>query len=191
MRKMRKTNFKVLVALFLGLLAYQSNAQEHLNSLLDNNVYGFEQSENPWFIQSKEFFSLTNEKAATGKTSLKFGCDDVSKIVKIAQVQSGQKKDVDTKYKVNLSAGDYIVYVKVFATEETPNSFNINVFGNQFKSVNFKLDNVEKNKWVELSQKVSLSDAKDGKLHVAVSNNPKYGGAGVFYIDDIAIEKAN
>lgn len=186
---MRERIFRILGTLFLGLAAFNSNAQDHPNNLLDKQVFGFEESANPWFMQNKEFFSLTNEKAASGKISLKFACDDAAKMDKKVQVQSGSKKDVDTKYKVNLDAGDYIMYVKVFAAEEAPKSFNINVFGGEFTPVNFKLDKVEKGKWVELSQKISLGDIKDGKLHVSVSANPKFGGAGVFYVDDIAIEK--
>jgi hypothetical protein len=51
------------------------------------------------------------------------------------------------------------------------------------------LKGVEKNKWVELKQDITFPDLESAKMSISVSSNPKWGGVGTVYVDDIKISK--
>ena len=78
---MKKLNFKyVAVILFsiISLSSTQTFAQKADGNLLDSQYFGFEAGAKSWFLQHKDFWSMTTEKAASGTTSLKFSCSDIS-----------------------------------------------------------------------------------------------------------------
>lgn len=167
------------------------NAQNVLNEM----AYGFETEvkEKPvnWWIvpAQRDKVMVTKDKAASGDYSLKISCQDFGGI-KSLQCQSIVNEDSGSK--VDLKSGTYTVSLKVFAEDVCPIGFSTNILptkDTKFIPIKWNLKGVEKNKWVELKQDITFPDLKDAKMSIAVSSNPKWGGVGTVYVDDINISK--
>jgi len=167
------------------------NAQNVLNEM----AYGFETEvkEKPvnWWIvpAQRDKVMVTKDKAASGDYSLKISCQDFGNI-KTLQCQSIVKKESGSK--INLNSGTYTVSLKVYADDVCPIGFSTNILptkDTKFIPIKWNLKGVEKNKWVELKQDITFPDLKDAKMSIAVSSNPKWGGVGTIYVDDINISK--
>lgn len=175
------------MALVINIL----NAQNVLNE----KAYGFETElkEKPvsWWIvpEQRDKVMVTKEKSASGDYSLKISCQDFGGI-KSLQCQSIVKEGSGSK--VDLKSGTYMVSLKVFAEDVSPVSFSTNILptkNTEFIPINWKLKGVERNKWVELKQDITFPDLESAKMSIAVSSNPKWGGIGTIYVDDIKISK--
>ena len=167
------------------------NAQNVLNEM----AYGFETEvkEKPvnWWIvpAQRDKVMVTKDKAASGDYSLKISCQDFGNI-KTLQCQSIVEKESGSK--INLNSGTYTVSLKVYADDVCPMGFSTNILATKdtkFIPIKWNLKGVEKNKWVELKQDITFPDLKDAKMSIAVSSNPKWGGVGTIYVDDINISK--
>ncbi|WP_366184335.1 hypothetical protein [Flavobacterium ovatum] len=89
---------------------------------------------------------------------------------------------------VKLSVATCMVSLKVLADENLKaGGFNITV-AKPWTTTNFKRNKVEKGKWIDLFQELVLPETSE-KLNITVSANPKWGGTGIFYIDDLTIVK--
>lgn len=192
---MRKINFKTVTLFLFAIFSCISTpifAQNADGNLLDSKYFSFESGEKSWYVQHKENWTLTTEKAASGTSSLKYSCSDISTAPVLMQVHAMAGKDVQPE-KVILAPGDYTISLKVWLTDTAPISFSTSIAERKdispFFLISWKLKNVEKNKWVELSQKISIESPLNSRMVISVSNNPKWGGAGVIYIDDIKIVK--
>ena len=141
--------------------------------------FDFENSKKEWWTKYKDIWSISNDRAAEGTKSLKFSCSEFPSDVKNMQILNSG---------VQLTEGTYTINAKIFIEEGSEiTGFNINL-KKPFTSVKFKLKKVSTGKWVDISQEMVVE--KDGSnLVVAVSTNPKWGGKGVFYLDDIKISK--
>lgn len=146
-------------------------------------AFNFEDGNKSIWTKAKDVYTISNEKAVSGKYSLKFNCP---------QPPANEKENMQVFLGggegVNLSAGTYLVSLKFMADENLKGGgFSITV-PKPWTAISFKTNKVEKGKWVDLSQEIVLSEPSE-KLCVTVSANPQWGVTGVFYIDDIKIVK--
>lgn len=185
-------NSKLIIALALAaftVLPLSAKKKSDLN-LLPADIYGFENTKGVWWTKHKEIWTVSTEKAASGEASLKFSCNDLSQAadVKNIQMQGGNQKTGVGQ--ISLSPGTYTITVKVWLSSEgAPKAFSSNI-KSPFVSIPWKFKNVATEEWVTLTQEIVIEEeVKASKLTLAVSTNPKWGGAGTFYVDDICIKK--
>ncbi|WP_282036376.1 hypothetical protein [Saccharicrinis aurantiacus] len=173
-----------------AIMAFSLNATAQ-NNLLNSDVYTFENPGKALWIQHKANWELTSEKAFEGKQSLKFNCDDLSTVKgSNMAAQIGTTGDKPNDGTVKLYPGTYTISMMVWLGENAPLSFGTNLAANgssPFVQISWKLKKTVKGEWVELTQKFTLEKAVSTKMAIQVSTNPKWGGAGVLYIDDIKI----
>lgn len=178
--------FNLLITLAFTLLSVLPiTAQE---SVIAEDIYGFESMPAAWWTNAKDVFTISSEKVASGENALKFSCADVTAYeFKNIQMQGGnKKKDIGL---VSLAPGDYTVSCKVWLTETTPSAFSINV-KKPFLKNTFNLKKVAKGEWVTLSNDFTVVEkATATNLIITVSTNKKWGGNGTFYMDDIHVTK--
>lgn len=181
---------KSLFILVITVLALNVKAQDNL---LNKDVYTFENPGKGLWIQHKDNWGLTTEKAAIGAQSLKFTCDDLSTVKgQNMAAQAGTTADKPNAGTVKLEAGTYTISLKVWLGKTSPLAFSTNLAATDstpFTPISWKLKKTVKGEWVELSQKITIEKAISTKMGIQVSTNPKWGGAGTFYVDDIKIVK--
>lgn len=184
----------ILVAVFGLNLAVK--AAEPTN-LLNQHYFGFESAveknnmDKGWFFPAPLMYSLTSEKAATGTYSLKFHTNDVTTAAEFSQgfCGSGEKNPADSK--VTLPAGTYTASVKVWVGDDAPSAFEISI-NTPWKTMYWKLKNVEKNKWVTLTQDISFEETTGSKMTIKVqTKNMPSSGSCTLFIDDISIVAKN
>lgn len=184
-------NMKLIITLAIAALSVLPlSAKKKVANLLPADVYGFEKTEKIWWTKYKDVFTVSTEKAASGEKSLKFSCADLSAIGDIPniQIQGGNTKTSEGL--VSLKPGAYTVSIKVWLSPEgAPKGFSTNL-RKPFVPVAWKTKGVATGEWVELTQDITVEKAIEAtNLVVSVSTNPKWGGAGTFYLDDITITK--
>ncbi|MDV7185796.1 hypothetical protein R3X25_00765 [Lutibacter sp. TH_r2] len=163
-----KTNLLLIV--FISLSLTELFAQD--------KTIGFE-SKDGWSTQHNQIWNINNERAAEGIYSLKF---------KSGSVDSELKHVEFIKNSETIEPGTYEVTLKVWQEDySVVKGFSIN-FQNPWHSVAFKLNKVKKGEWVELSKKLIIEKATK-KMVFSVSTNPKWGGIGTFYLDDVQFKK--
>ncbi|WPR71402.1 hypothetical protein SLW70_15920 [Flavobacterium sp. NG2] len=145
--------------------------------------FDFEDGNKRIWTKAKEVFMVTNEKAVSGKSSLKYN---------VTELPANEKENFQLflggNENVKWSSGTYIISLKFMADENLKaTGFNINVM-KPFAAANFKINKVEKGKWIDLSQELVIAEDSE-RLSLSVSGNPKWGGTGTFYVDDIKIVK--
>lgn len=180
--KLQKTILSLVV-----ILATATSTWAQTN-LLDADYYSFEGSDK-WYIQHADFWSVTTEKSATGDQSLKFSCEDFSKAPgNSVSVHGVSGRPSPEHIQVKLKPGKYTMSVKVWLEENSPVGFGTNI-AKPFMQIKWSLKGVEKSKWVTLTQEIEIKENTADKIVINVSSNPKWGGAGTFYIDDISISE--
>lgn len=195
--KILNLNIFIMKKIFLTLGCFAALGFNTISAqnVLDKSAFGFETEvkEKPvcWWVvpAQRDRIMPTKEKAASGEYSLKISCQDFGDL-KMIQAQSILKEG--SKSLVSLKAGTYTVSLKVYVGEDSPVSFSTNILetkDSKFIPISWKLKGVEKNKWVELKQEVTFPKLKNTKMAISLSSNPKWGGFGTVYIDDIKIEK--
>ncbi len=185
-------NLKLIIALaFAALTFLPLSAQKNSANLFPAEAQSFEQYKGVWWTKHKDIWTLTSEKAATGEKALKYNCTDLSAVadVKNISIQSGNKKSNTAL--LNLKPGTYTFSFKVWLPAQgAPKGFTTNI-KKPFVKVAWKTKNVATEEWVTLTQEVEITEpVVDANLVVSVSTNPKWGGEGSFYIDDICIKKS-
>lgn len=173
-------NKRLLVVLCV-FISYGVNAQNIFNS----KSSGFEGgSSSGWWIQTKDIFNFSAKKYNEGGYSLRFfkSYNNKSKDPAKAVYQEAFPK--------GLKSGKYRFKAKVLLNTQAPNGFNFNLKGKNFKNNFISFEGLPKRKWVEVTKTFTL----EKKLHgttaiISVPANNKYGGKGMFYIDDVILEK--
>lgn len=166
---------KMRIALILGFLSFVT-----MNLKAQETVIDFETGEKALWTKSKEFISITNEKAVSGTYSFKYSCNEIPAGVENFQgyVESNKIFSPDT----------YSISLKIWIDESFKGTnFNLN-FSKPWSSTSWKINKVAKGQWVEMYQEVVV-EKESSKFYVSVSANPKWGGTGTLYIDDIKIVK--
>ncbi len=179
--------FKIQFCLFLFI----GTTTIHAQNLLDDAIYGFEEP-SKWFIQSKDYWSFTDENVFDGNFSLKFDCDDYSNVSQNIQMHCGAKANAAKREKVILEPGVYKVTAYVWINKTYPKSFGIKFKESEnspFVNLVWKLYSAPKEQWVELAQRLVVEEPINSSMIISVSQNPKFGGPGVFYLDRIMIQK--
>ncbi|ANW95299.1 hypothetical protein AXE80_02910 [Wenyingzhuangia fucanilytica] len=140
----------------------------------------FEKGSKGWWTPSKQVWSVSNDKASEGKSSLKFNC---------SQFPEGAKGIKYQNVGMKLSAGTYKITAKVFVEENSKvTGFSIATM-KPFKTVSIKFTKLAKGEWVDVEQEITLEkDASN--VVINVSSNPKWGGTGTFYLDDLKFIKS-
>lgn len=170
--------YSLMFWVFFIILTIKSPAQEGVN-LLEGKYYGIEGAGEGWSTSKEKNWNYSTSNPASGNYSLKFSCSEFPADVKNMQMQ---------KSDVLLAKGIYTITAKIFIEENSEIvGFNINL-KKPFESAKFKLKKVPTGQWVEISQDM-IVEKEGSKLVVAVSTNPKWGGKGTFYLDDIKISK--
>ncbi len=162
-----------------------SNAPDDKN-ILNSLVYSFEKigvNEGAcWFVQHKDQYTVTKEKAYDGEYSLKFSNLDPT-LTNALQVQGSFNSNL---VKPNIKSGNYEMSAYFWLDEESPSKVEI-VFQNASPGLSaiFDLTGVEKNKWLKVSTRIAVGDftKEDRKINVQVKN----GQTGTFYIDKIEL----
>lgn len=186
---------KTLAILFAtATVALSASAQEPSTSLIDAQYYGFEHNMpnstmgKMWITpDSRNSVSVTDQNAASGEYALKFDCADFPSN---SIVQAQATPNINNDAIVSLEAGSYVVYSKVFLPENAPSGFEVTLTVPYVRAI-FSFKNVVRNKWVEISTKVKLSEptTDESRLTVLLREQEKFGGVGSFYVDDIRIVK--
>ncbi|MFR9524091.1 MAG: hypothetical protein SNH94_05925 [Rikenellaceae bacterium] len=176
---MKKLIFTVAFAAMAFVGAQSASAQKL--------SLGFE-GDKEWWIQPKyrESVLITSEKAAEGQKSLKIDCKD------FGEENSVTAQMIKETHQIISPAGVYTITLKVFLPENPPLGISTPIKDNAsdyFQPISWKLKGVEKGKWVELSQEIELKELEAGVMSVTLFANPKWGGVGCIYVDDIKINK--
>ncbi|UXX79373.1 hypothetical protein N7E81_18640 [Reichenbachiella carrageenanivorans] len=180
--KLQKITLSLLILLVVATSTWAQT------NLLDTDYYSFE-GDQKWFVQHRDFWSVSDEKSATGERSLKFSCEDFSKATgNSVSVQGVSGKPSPEFIQVKLKPGKYNMTLKVWLEEKAPVGFGTNL-AKPFTPIKWSFKGLEKSKWVTLSQEIEIKENTATKMVITVSSNPKWGGAGTFYVDDIALSK--
>lgn len=182
MTKLITLTFILLLSNFIALTA---------QNLLDDKVFGFE-SPSTWYIQSKEYWTISKENVYEGNFAAKYNCSDFTNIDGNIQMHCGGKSTAPDSEKVILTAGTYKVTVRVWIGTTYPKSFSVKFKATEtspFVSVIWKLYAAPKEQWLELAEKIIIKEAVNAQMIVGVSHNARFGGEGIFYLDNIRIEQ--
>ncbi len=162
-----------------------SNAPNDKN-ILNSLVYSFEKigaNEGAcWFMQDKNNYKVTTNKAYDGDYSLKFSNYDPS-LTNTLQIQGNFNSDVA---KPIIKPGTYEISAYFWLDQFSPTTVDLAFQGAKpGLQAKFDLSGVEKNKWVKVSTKITIGDftVSDRKINVQVNN----GQTGTFYIDKIEL----
>lgn len=166
----------IMTAAIAAMTMVSVQAQEFSNSFEDASE---------WWIQPahREMVSISGDQTKDGSKALKFSAEDF-----------GEKNMVTAMVcPFTLDAGTYTFKINIFLTDKAPTALNTNIRdkdNDRFVPVVWKFNKTEKNQWVELTQNVTLENDVDGaELNVSFSSNPKWGGTGTMYVDQIQVFK--
>ena len=165
---------KLLIAIaFLGFTTTQLLAQEVYS-------FDFESGQKEWWTKYKEIWTVSSEKAVSGESSLKYSCSELPADVKNIQIFSPAD--------VVLQPGNYTVAFKVWiekGSEQKGISINAQ---KPWATAPFKFNKTTQGEWIDMSNELVI-EKEATKLVVSVSTNPKWGGTGTLYIDDLKVTK--
>jgi len=170
---------KIQVLIIFIVSMYSINAQ----NLLKEGVRGFEGEDSGWWIQHKNVFNFSSKKVKNGDYSLKYFKAANSKIKGNMQVHCKQA------FTEAIRPGKYKLTAKILLNTESPAGFDFNFTGKNWQSIHVNLKGLKKRKWIEVSKEITLKKRASGDLILAVAENKKFGGYGLFYIDDLIFEK--
>ncbi|AZQ63911.1 hypothetical protein EI427_17270 [Flammeovirga pectinis] len=180
------TLLTIIQLAFISSIFAQGDFVYRAKNNLDESFFSFEEGVESWWTTDKEYWSITDEKKVTGSFSLKYSCDKVpeQKNIKIKSLP------LLSIHKINIKAGVYNMYAKVWLGEQHPKSLLINITGdNGWASASMKFKKVETGKWIEVSQKITVNTVKNGNMVMSIPTSSTYGGPGLIYVDDIYLEK--
>lgn len=190
-----KKIFTVLALVF----AMSINAS---NENLLNSAYGFEVEKSIFITKSsKEVISIDKDKVSTGNNSIKFAIEDLSTVDTKDNWQVMLASGNTDENKANIPIGNYVFTTKIFVSSDsfpskimTAFTNKINLNGDGYQAFPFDIPtNIEKNKWVTLSQNITLEkEIKDAKLSIKLAGSiiPTTGYL-QFYLDDFSIQEDN
>ena len=167
----------IIVMFFLSNLVAQEN-------MLADGVGEFESYKSSgWWLQQKDNIKFIKGKYSEGNSSLKFtrGKNDNDKGNLAAHNSNALKAP--------LKPGKYKVVAKVWLASDAPSGFNFTLKSKKYQNIGIKFKNTPKKKWVEVSENFEIKRFFDGKLILSVYKDPKFGGKGTFYIDELKIVK--
>ncbi len=166
-----------------------SNADNDPN-VLNSLVYSFEKI-GPnvacmCFVQHKDNYTATTEKAYDGDYSLKYSLHDAT-ITSDLQVQGGFNSDL---LRPIIENGEYELSMYFWADSQSPRSVEIPFLAtNKNLSVTFDLTDIKKKRWVRLTQKVRIKDLEDNR---AKTNIVIRGGQqGTVYMDKMELVRVS
>ncbi|ANQ51605.1 hypothetical protein KMW28_23525 [Flammeovirga yaeyamensis] len=168
----------------------QAQADPEVESILNQKNFGFESRMSGWWTKDKQYWSITDEKSASGKVSCKFTCDAIPEQQNM-KIESKNNHKVDDSFKINVEEGEYKIRLKVFLEEQHPKSLHLSfVEPNKawLQSI-IKFRKLETGKWIDVETKIKLTNIVNGKMVLMVPSNVTHGGEGTFYVDDIRLEK--
>lgn len=152
-------------------------------NLLSDDASGFEGENSGWQIQQRNVFEFSKKKFNNGSYSLKVfksSYNDIGKNVNVSFRNAFPK---------GLRSGKYRVSAKVLVSRNAPAGFNFKLKGEDFKNVYLSFDGLPTHKWVSVSRIIDIKRMKVNDAVISVSKDKKYGGYGLFYVDDIVFEK--
>lgn len=172
---------KILFITLYVLTSYSISAQNLFNS----ESSGFEGGKSSgWWVQDKEIFNFSTKKYNNGSFSLRF--------FRSYNDRSGETAKVVNReaFPKGLKSGKYRFKAKVLLNLQVPKGFNFNLKGKNYKSNYISLEGLPKRKWVEVSKTFTLEKKLQGSgAIISVRSDNKYGGKGMFYLDDIVLER--
>lgn len=170
---------KIIQLVAILISSFALNAQ----NLLSEDASGFEGEESGWQIQNKNVFEFSNKKQNSGAYSLK--------VFKTSYNAKGKNAVAiyENAFPRGLKSGKYKVSAKVLVSRNAPKGFGFKLKGEEFKNIYLSFEGVPTHKWISVSKTVEIKRMKVTDAIIIVSKNPKYGGNGLFYVDDIVFEK--
>jgi len=140
-----------------------------------------------WWASVSSYWRMKDEKAAVGDFSLRF---------KHSGSFSGNYSVYSPYGSVNLPGGNNEISFKVWIDSNTAVNKVDFILNKPWTKITVDLSNVEKGKWVEVSQSFSRNTASDlnlqdgDRLQITLSANEITGSDALLYIDDISFKNS-
>ena len=174
-----------------GTRAEQVAKAEAGTKATHDELFGFEGpislagEDQDWWIEpnSREYFSVVSEKAASGKKSLKFTHSGAMANKAVAFAPFGS---------IKMDAGDYVFSMKVWVEPENA-VMNLRIILEDpwLELKPFDLGSIAKGEWVTLKQKLkrrAASGEKD-RPRILIQQADLSGEQSTLYIDELSIER--
>lgn len=166
---------------------YEVNDEDDDN-LLNSHIFSFEKTGETdglgWYFQYSDQYSITNDKAYDGNSSLKF-TNSKTTLSGDIQIQGSYNNAMFAQ--PNIPDGYYTLSAMVWVEEEAPTTIYVPFSGSSpHRVASLDISEIAKGEWVEVSTYVditSFNESNDRKINIQVKNSE----TGTYYIDNIRL----